>query len=257
MTGKQAFYRVNSSMAIIMLIAIALSCSTKKNTFTRRVYHNLTSHYNAYWNGKESYNLGVSQLAVKQKDDYNKVLSIYQYGTEDDAQSVYPQMDRAIEKATKVIQKHSIFVKRREHVKWIDDSYLLMGKAHLYKKDYRQAFRTFDFIVKRYSKNPIRFDAMIWMARIYNIQERFPESQSILDEVQNKIKRGKADKKLEKQLSMAFADFYIQQENYGPAIEYIQTALGYHHPKDIKNRLRFILAQIYQKNGYFEQATNL
>jgi len=201
--------------------------------------------------------IGVKELATKHKDDYNKVLSVFQYGTKEDAQTVNPHMDRAIKKATIVIQKHSIYIKRKEHVRWIDDSYLLMGKAYFYKQEFRQALRTFDFIIQQYRKNPIKYDAMLWIARTKNVQGKFDEAQSLLDEIQNKIEKKKAASSLEKELAVVYADYYIRQHNYSPAIEYLQKAIRLNNKKSIKNRLRYILAQIYQRNGYLQQASEL
>ncbi len=240
-------------VSLVILVSILVSCSTKKNTFTRRVYHNLTSHYNAFWNGRESFRQGIRQLADLNKDDYNKVLAVFEYGTEADAQSVYPQMDRAIEKSSKVIQNHSIYIKRKEHVRWIDDSYLLMGKAQLYKQEYRLAKRTFEFIVQRFKREPIKYEAMVWIARANNAMGKFDEAQSVLDQVENKSSR--IDKRTKRELAMVYADFYIRQGNYGPAIDYLQRAISYNHKKSVKNRLRFITAQIYQRQGYLQRAS--
>ena len=40
----------------------------------RRAYHNLTSHYNVFWNGEYSLYEGDRQLKSNAKDDYSKVL---------------------------------------------------------------------------------------------------------------------------------------------------------------------------------------
>ena len=53
--------RIIVCIAMLMLLA---ACSTKKNTFTRRVYHNLTTHYNVFWNGRESFRKGLLDLEV-------------------------------------------------------------------------------------------------------------------------------------------------------------------------------------------------
>jgi hypothetical protein len=64
------------SLPVIFLVGILtlVSCSTKKNSFTRRLYHNVTGHYNQYWNGRESFREGVKQLDKSAKDNYNKIL---------------------------------------------------------------------------------------------------------------------------------------------------------------------------------------
>ena len=101
---------------------------------TRRAYHNLTAHYNAYFNGNEAVKNGVMTLEQAHKDNYTQIISIFPLGEKKDGQSVIPDMDRAIEKAGKVIAKHSMEFKGVQYVKWIDDAYFMIGRANFYKK---------------------------------------------------------------------------------------------------------------------------
>lgn len=242
---------------MLLLLFLTVGCSTKKSTFTRRVYHNLTAHYNAYWNGNESLKEGVKELTTSSKDNYSKILPVYQLGSKDEAQKVNPQMDRAIEKAAKVIKMHSIFIKGKEHIRWIDDAYLMIGKANYYKQDYRASIRTFNFILSQFKNNSIKYDAMIWLARANNQIGEYGISQSFLDQVKNKINEGNAPKYLERDMNMAYAEFYIKQENYEPAIGFIIPAISQNWKKDTKTRLKYILAQIYQKSGELNKASDL
>ncbi len=215
----------------------------------------MTAHYNAYWNGNESLKDGVKELSLSSKDNYAKVLPIFKLGSKEDAQKVNPQMDRAIEKGAKVIKLHSIYIKGKEHINWIDDAYLMIGKANFYKQEYRSSMRTFNFIISQFKNNPIKYDAMIWLAKANNQTGEFNVSQSYLDMVRNKMSDGSASKSLEKEFNLTYADYYIKQENYTPAIEYIIPAISQTWKKDTKTRLRFILAQIYQRNGDLAKAT--
>ena len=47
-------------------------------------------------------------------------------------------MDKAIKKGSIVIQRHSIKIDGKEYCKWIDDNYLMIGKAYFYKADLRR-----------------------------------------------------------------------------------------------------------------------
>ncbi|MCK4637947.1 MAG: hypothetical protein KAT33_00865, partial [Bacteroidales bacterium] len=162
------------------------SCSTKKNSFTRRIYHNLTSHYNCYWNGNESYKEGKAELKKIVVDDYNKILPVFNYGTDPNAKTLNPYMDRAIEKASIVIQRHSMHFDGKEYCRWIDDSYMLIGKAYFYKQEYIGARRTFNFVIKEYSENDIKYDAMLWLAQTYNQMGEFEKSEALLNLFQSK-----------------------------------------------------------------------
>lgn len=244
--------------ALFLFIAVVLSnsCSTKKNTFTRRVYHNITAHYNAYWNGNEAIKAGSIELEKNAVDNYNKVLPVFNNGTKAEAQSIGPYMDRAIEKATKVIDRHSIYIRRKEHVRWIDDSYLMMAKAFFYKKEYRMAKRTCDFIISRYKREPIIYDAMLWKARTHIELDEFSQAESLLDLVQNKADRKQISEKQERYLALIYAEFFIKQENYPPALEHLLKAERMTSKKPLKYRLNFIIAQIFQKRGNLDLASD-
>ena len=78
-------YRIYPVIFLLLGLILLESCSTKKNTFTRRVFHNLTGHYNMFWNGRESYKDGADILSKSVKDNYNKVLPVFNYGDEQQA----------------------------------------------------------------------------------------------------------------------------------------------------------------------------
>ncbi|NVO01159.1 MAG: hypothetical protein HXX09_00510 [Bacteroidetes bacterium] len=254
---KNTIFNKTIFLKIIFFVLIIsfVGCSTKKNTFTRRTYHNLTAHYNAFFNGNESLKEGVVDLEKAHVDNYNKVLPVYKYGTAQNAQSVFPAMDKAITKASKVISKHSIFIKGKENVKWIDDAYLLLGKANFYKQEYKLASETFDFVVKRYKDDPIKYDAMLWLCKTYTQTKKFGSSESLLDMIQSKMEKGDFNKITKKEFPLVYADFYIQQGNYAPAIEYLLSGIDLNKKKQVKIRLTFILAQIYQRSGNLDKAT--
>ena len=59
-------------------------------------------------------------------------------------------MDKAIQKGSVVIQKHSIKIRGKEYCKWIDDNYFMVGKAYFYKGEFDEAIKTFVFIADEY-----------------------------------------------------------------------------------------------------------
>lgn len=243
---------------VIVLIAICCgSCSTKKNTFTRRLYHNMTAKYNGYFNGNEALKDGVAALEKAHIDDYSKILKIYRLGTADNATAQNTNFDKAYTKASTVIQKHSIFIKNKEYVRWIPEAYLLVGRSYFYKQEYKLASEAFDYIIKQYSNWPIRYNAMLWLVRCYNEQKKFEKAESTLALVQSKIEKKLVPKSVIKEYPIIYADYHIKQENYDQAIEHLVSAIDLNKKKSLNVRLCFILAQIYQKTGNISGATNL
>lgn len=241
--------------AIIMLLSIS-SCSTKKNTWTRRAFHNVNCHYNVYWNGMVSLEEGKTLLSEKVRDDYNNVLRVYNCGTKEDAITLNPKMDRTIKKASIGIQRHSMSFGGKEYVKWVKDSYLMMGMAHFYKQDYTSARRVFDYVAKEYESTPISYDAILWLARTFIQTERYEKAEAALNLLQSKLDENDFPRSVEKDMPVVYADFYIARENYNAAYPYLERGLEVSTDHEINTRIYFILGQINQQDSDFKKASS-
>jgi len=139
----------------ILFVLLISACSTKKNTFISRTYHNLTSHYNAYFNGNEAYRQAIKRINANPYDDYSLVLNVLAILNDEAVKQATADMERAKDKAAIVIKKHSITVRpkaksnmtprqkafrnRTEFCNWVDDSWLLHGKANFVNHDWYAA----------------------------------------------------------------------------------------------------------------------
>lgn len=240
-------YRILLYVFIVGMLLTA--CSTKKNTWSRRAFHNVTAHYNGWWNGNESLKEGVRELEESVADNYNKILPVYNYGDESDGQSLASYSDRAIEKGSMVAQRHTMYFKNREYCTWVPESYHLIGKGYFYKHEFQSARMTFDFIIKKYHYNEIQYDAMLWLAKTYIELENYDKAETYLDLLSSKIGREKMDPSIPAEINAVFADLYIKQGNYANAISYLKDAIFDIRKKQINTRMIFILAQIYQEEG--------
>lgn len=230
-------------MAVILLA----SCSTKKNKWNRRVYHNLTSHYNVWWNGDQSVKEGEKNLKEAVKDDYTAILPVFNYGTKENALSLNSDMDRAIEKASISIQRHSMRFGGKEYVNWIDDSYLIMGQANFYKQEFIPARRTFDYVVNSYKYNDITHTANLWLAKTYIETEQYAKAEAILQAlIVTTSQNPKMPKYVRNNLDLVLADFHIKQKQFDSAVKYLKSALLKNLDRETRVRAMFILGQIYE-----------
>jgi tetratricopeptide (TPR) repeat protein len=155
-------------------------------------------------------------------------------------------MDRAIEKASKVIQKHSMYFDKKEQVKWVIQSYLLIGKANFYKQDYNAARRAFEYVSKQYSYDPIKYEAQLWTGRCYKQLKQYDKAIVIYDEIKSEKPELQLPWIVRKDLPLAYADMYIAQGNYSKAREQLEKAIPLNRNAKLRTRINFILAQIYQ-----------
>jgi len=211
-----------------------------------------------YWNGRESLREGLVELEKTAKDNYNKILPVYNYGTKENAQSLNPYMDKAIEKASINIQRHSMYFERREQVNYIDDSYLLIGLSYFYKHEYHKAKRTFEYVMTKYKYNDIRYEAMLWLANSYNQLEKYKKAQSTLDYLKNEMDKSPKDvpKIVHKQFPLIKADMFIRQEKFNQAIDLLVDAIYLRQDKKTDARIKFILGQIYQNEDELYRASD-
>lgn len=246
---------------IVFLFFVGTSCSTKKNTGATRFYHGLTTKYNILFNGTESYKEGVKKYEESYQDDYSQVLPIFTYGDEELASGTKPQMDRTIEKSTKSIRLHSItkkpdqgkggmtekdkaFYSKNEFNAYIDDAYLVMGKAFFFQADYESAIRIFDFIIKQYDDEKTKYLAYNWLVRS-NVQLKdFREAQTIINFLTSDIDY---PEKLNYQFNLTLSDFYLKQQKFSEAEPYVSEALNLVKKKKEKLRLTFIYAQLQEE----------
>ncbi|MFW5758564.1 MAG: tetratricopeptide repeat protein [Bacteroidota bacterium] len=229
-----------------IIILLAVGCSTQKNTFVNRNFHSITTKYNGYFNARENYREGLASLAEKHEDNYETVLSIFQYGSEQQASSVAGQMDIAFQKTSTAIRKHSMNIKGVEYNRWIDDSYFLIGRSHYFKRDYNLAILTFEYVIRQF-ETPLKNQSIIWVAKCYTGMENYEQAVQTLERLDEAKKAGEVEKETLALYHMVFADIYLRQELYSEAVPHLQQAIDHTRNPKLKTRLTFILAQSYHQ----------
>ena len=249
-------YRIFGFFAIMLAVTMLASCSTKKNKWNRRAWHNMTSHYNVWWNGNQSMKEGEKTLREAAKDDYTQTLRVFNYGTKENALALNQLMDRTIEKDAVCIQKHSMRFNNKEYVRWIDDAFIDMGKANFYKQDYVPARRTFDYVSTQYPNSADRFTATLWLAKTYIQTKQYEKAEAMLQSI---LVANDNDDKMPKyvrtNIDLVYADYYIAQGKENEAVKYLRSALITAKGKYNKTRAMFILGQIYSNQNDKPRAT--
>ena len=236
--------------SIFYALCIALfmqACSTEKAKWANVRYHNTTCHYNVWWNGNESLKQGREKLYAAVVDDYTTFLHPENIGTEADARSINPEMDRAIEKGIKGIKKHSIFVSGEEHVPYIKECYLLTAYATFYKHDFASTANTSSILVSQFRGTSAGDQGAVLLARCMTYEHRYAEAESALDQLVVDLGKGNFSRSVREQLYIAMVEATVPQKKYKKAVEYIHQAIDVSHNDRNKARLTFLMAQIYQK----------
>jgi len=252
------------------VVLFSYRCGTEKNTQVNRFYHNLTAYYNIHFNGQESFNKGIRKYTEAYQYDFTRILPIFIYGNEELSQQIQPQMERTIEKCSKLIRLHSIsskpeelknkrkltkeekaFYNKSEYNKYADDAYLLMGKAYFWQMQYDIASKFMEYSTREFKDDIIRYKAKIWLARCYIELNRFNASGKILSALSE-------DQDLPSSLKGDFlitaADHFIKQDQYQEAIDRLKQSILHAGVKERKVKYRFILAQLYEATKNHDKA---
>lgn len=256
------------TIALLTIVSLFSGCSTEKNTRASRTFHNVTSHYNIYFNASESVKEGVLNIEESIENDYTRILPIYKASDPSAAKMVKSDMDNAVVKCSKLVEIHSItkkpkrkkkrtrkyieFSSQEEFNKWIDDSYLLIGEAYFYQHNFMAAIDNFSYVIRKYPDEDASNEARIWLIRCYSESERFIEASEAIQAVQNEEN---FPRKLEKKLAIATADYYMKQKEYAEAIKFLDIAIKKMFLKNNKARLQYIVAQLYHEIGREDEAS--
>jgi tetratricopeptide (TPR) repeat protein len=144
--------RIVYACCLIFLVFALESCVTTRSrnkdlSPIGKLYHNTTALYNGYFNANEIMEATYLELEQQHRDNYGKILPVFPYTEISNPQQAAAKLDEAVKKVTKVAAIHP-----KSH--WVDDCYLLAGKAHFLKQDYETAETTLRWLVNEY--NPER-----------------------------------------------------------------------------------------------------
>ena len=285
---------VYNQMILGLLVLLGFACSTEKEALLNKGYHNMTARYNGYYNARVIIDEALTAYRLDYQEDYTEILPLDLYPTEADAPNMFPEMEDAIERCSKVIVRHSmpnpkaVQNKSDEHCRWIDDNWLVIGRAHYIKREYKEAKRKLKYVSESefYRDEASIYEARIWLARTHIALGEYPEAKRVLILVKNSIdksedkdkekkkkpsklerKRAKKKgdkkdkgpaefpKKLKVEYELAMAELYIAQDENKKAIEHLENAIALEKWKR-KRRARhmFVLGQLYEMQGNGNQA---
>lgn len=178
---------------VLTCLVIIASCSTEKDAWVNKSYHNVTAHYNGYWNAKELIKETMTGFQKGYIENYDEIIPVFVYPNEEESKTFKSPMDTAIRKCETVIFKHQMpnkkvgQNKKTEWCSWIDDNWFVIGESQFYKREFNKSLQKFEFIEKQYTSEAIVYDARLWQAKIFIEQENYPAAKSILDELQEEM----------------------------------------------------------------------
>lgn len=254
---------------IIILMMILSSCSTQKNTWATRSFHQTKVKYNILYNGNVAYEEGLKAIRDANTDDYTRILNLYPVSNHDAASAAATQMDKTIEKCRKCIKLHSIKTKPKRDPKKANDpkykiwlqseefnanmklAWMRLGEAEFHKADFLDAVSTFNYIINHYQNDPdIIAQCQLWIARAYAEMGWQYEAEDMLQ----RVRIDALSRKHARLYSAVKADVLLKGEHYHEALPFVKIALPYEKRKIYRPRFAYVLAQLYERENNRDEA---
>ncbi|MEO8764257.1 MAG: hypothetical protein ABI416_08215, partial [Ginsengibacter sp.] len=257
----------------------------KKFTLPRRFIQNTVSHYNYYFNGNNKLKQVIERARIATRDDYSKLLPFYGYSLANTAMQ-NTELDSVIYKATAGILLHDL------RSDWVDNLYLLIGKAYYLSRKFDSAAMTFQFInynlyprkkknsddqmivgsnnngsnsalsvsskesrniiTTTFTRPPSRNDALIWQIRTYIELNEYGDAAGLINTLQNDPV---FPGRLEPSLEEMSAYWFYRQQMYDSTAVHLENTLS--NVEDFQDRARreYLLAQLFEINNQQETAS--
>ena len=270
-TYKITNHKSQITNIIILTMMILCSCSTQKNTWATRSFHQTKVKYNILYNGNVAYEDGLKAIRDANTDDYTQILNLYPVSNHKAAEASSSQMDKTIEKCRKCIKLHSIKSKpKRDPKKASDPKYKLwlkseefnanmglawirLGEAEFHKGDFLGAVSTFNYIINHYSNDADMIaQCQLWIARAYAEMGWQYEAEDMLQ----RVNIDALTKKHARLYSAVKADVLLKGGHHHEAIPFVKIAIPYEKRKLYRPRFAYVLGRLYELENNKSEATD-
>lgn len=240
---------------LFLVTIIAQSCSRKKDTFINRAWHSVGTEYNILYNGEIALQQGLETVNNAFTENFWEQLPIERFEAKDEVRLgnkvENSDFERAEEKATKAIQKHSMTIGGKEKNPQIDESYLLLGKARYYDQRFVPALAAFNNILNKYPTSDKINQVKVWREKT-NLRLGSPELA--IKNLKRHLKQEEVEGQDLADISAVLADAYLTIKEKDTALKYLDTAAVATKINAQKARYNFIRGQLYDEFGKKDSA---
>ncbi len=226
------------SLFFSLLLLVIGSCKDEQS-WGYKQWHNTLAHYNTYFNAEQKWLETYEMVRESYKEDFRKPIEIYNFGTTETLMGNQSSMDEVIKKASTMIDRHP-------KSKWVDDAFLLTGKAYFLKGDPNAAIDIFDYVFNQYNDPEIRFTARLWTVQGLLIKDKVIEAEAMAQSI---VDNKELPKKLQWQAQLTLGAIYHKQKKYQQSAELMAKALPKVRNRMDRYRIYFALGQAYQKTN--------
>ena len=256
-------------LASVLIISVAAGCSTAKNTAATRWWHAFNARYNTYYNGTLAYIDGSLEKETGNQDNFTDIIPLYTVGNKNSRELGKSNFERAILKAEKAIDQHSIkarpqwnsnkrktdrdreWLSRREYNPFLWKAWMLMGRSQFHKGAFDEAISTFAYMSMLYRTQPTIYSkAQAWLAKSYIENGQVYDAEDVI----RNNRRDSIPWQARKDWDNTLADYYLLTQDYKTAIPFLRATIKREMRKKQKAREWFLMGQICSQVGLNKEA---
>ncbi|HLO79632.1 MAG TPA: hypothetical protein VK166_01665 [Chitinophagaceae bacterium] len=257
------------------VLASEKSSETKFN-IVKKANQNLNTRYNFFFNSERKLTDILTNARAGFRDDYGYLLPFYNFSLDQTA-AQKKDLDSIKMKCNDAILLHDL---RND---WVDDLYLMMGKAYYFSKNFDSAAIAFQYVnyafqprtkdeignikyvgsnanetgnvytistkenknpaVQLVGHTPARNESLIWLTKALIEKEHYGEAWGLIETLR---KDANFPKRLNNDLNEVTAYLYYRQESWDSAASYLERSLDMASNIQEKARWEYLLAQLHE-----------
>ncbi|MEX0929876.1 MAG: tetratricopeptide repeat protein [Balneolales bacterium] len=226
------------SVLLLFLLLVTGCSNTLKSGWT-----DFNAYFNTYYNGKTSFDRGVSQVR-SQREDINpeRPIGVYQKPV----QTAQEDFIIAIEKSADILRFHPTSG-------YVDKAIEMIGKSYFYQGRFFPASQKFLELYATTSSEKTRQRAVLWRGRSLIELENYNEGLSYLQsqlfssdyEWDDEIKSG---------INLLIGQLYVHNREWEDAARYLSEGLEGVNDRELRARANFLHGQVLEKLGQEREA---
>ncbi len=232
MKTKYSFHII---LSIISLCEFFLGCSQYSSSPLAVGFHNVNAKYNALFQANIKLKEVEKSLFDAYRDNYSQQLPILIPIDSNSAGAMREQL-------TAVIKKASLVAERHQNSKWLDNAYVMIGKARLLKQDYKNAIETFKYVNTNANSDKARDAALIGLMRAYTEQGEYQTALRVAE----LLREEPLDNENTRDFYLTKAYLHQLKEEYKTSVAILEEALPYMKKNEQKARVLFAAGQMYE-----------
>jgi tetratricopeptide (TPR) repeat protein len=215
-----------------------VSCSQYSTKAVSKGYHNLTAHFNAYVIARDQIAQAEQYLFTTRQENYNQLMPIFLPVDSMLVQPVKPQLDDAIKKASLIPERH-------QNSKWLDNAYILIGRARLLKQDLPNAIEVFKYVNTKGTSDNDKHTALVGLMRAYVEASDYTNALNVAEYLRNQP----LNKSNTRDFYLTKAYLHERKGEFATAVGILDATFPVLKKGESTARLHLIAGQLYDLIG--------